>query len=123
MAGTSWNKLISTFPDNHLLQSAEWAEVKKKFGWEPYYLAWNKDQEELALITSRSDDLMIPNPVAAALVLERQAFPGISVVYVPKGPLLQDWSDIKTRSKVMMDLRDFAEKIGALQIKLILMSL
>ena len=112
MAGSPWNKLISTFSDHHLLQSAEWAEVKKKFGWKPYYLVWQNNQEELVLITSRSDDLMTPNPTAAALVLERQAFPGISVLYVPKGPLLHDWTDNKIRSKVLLDLRRFAEKIG-----------
>ena len=118
MTGSSWNKLISTFSDHHLLQTAEWAEVKKKFGWQAYYLVWQKNQEQLELITSRSDDLMIPNPAAAALVLERQAFPGLSVLYVPKGPLLQDWSNKILREKVLLDLRSFARNRGALQIKI-----
>ena len=118
MTGTSWNKIISSFPDHHLLQSAEWAEVKKKFGWEPYYLVWQKNQEVLELTTSRSGVLKISNPAAAALILERQAFPGLSVLYVPKGPLLKDWSDNSLRSKVLEDICAFGKKIGALQIKI-----
>jgi lipid II:glycine glycyltransferase (peptidoglycan interpeptide bridge formation enzyme) len=70
------------------------------------------------LIVSKSGDIFISNPAAAALVLERKAFPGISVLYVPKGPILSDWSDADLVSRVLDDLKDFGREVGAIQIKI-----
>ena len=118
MAGQAWNKTILSLPDPHLLQTAQWAELKSKFGWRPYYLMWRRNGGDIELIISQSGDLYIANPTAAALVLERRILPGISVLYVPKGPLLSDWSDPDLVSKILVDLRDFARVRGAIQIKI-----
>ncbi len=30
-----WNQFLTKYPDAHLLQTGEWGELKKDFGWEP----------------------------------------------------------------------------------------
>jgi lipid II:glycine glycyltransferase (peptidoglycan interpeptide bridge formation enzyme) len=118
MSSTSWNKIIADLPNPHILQTSQWAEVKQSFGWNPYYFIWQEDRGEVDLVISQTIHLEVRNPLAASLVLERKAFPGLSVLYLPKGPLLSDWSDHKLRSRVLHDLLDFAENIGALQVKI-----
>ena len=72
MAGYNWNKILNSLPEAHLLQSAQWSEVKGQFGWQPFYLVWQGHGSDLELIVSRDGDLKIKNPAAAALVLERK---------------------------------------------------
>jgi lipid II:glycine glycyltransferase (peptidoglycan interpeptide bridge formation enzyme) len=118
MAGQAWNRTILSLPDPHLLQTAQWAELKANFGWQPYYLVWTRNGGKIELIISQTGDLYISNPAASALILERKLLPGISVLYVPKGPLLQDWSDPALVSKVLEDLMDFGRERGAIQVKI-----
>ena len=118
MAGYNWNKILNSLPEAHLLQSAQWAEVKGQFGWQPFYLVWQGHGSDLELIVSTDGDLKIKNPAAAALVLERRAFRGLSVIYVPKGPILRDWADNNLRQRVIADLQEFAQRAGAIQIKI-----
>lgn len=118
MAGQAWNRTILSLPDPHLLQTAQWAELKARFGWRPYYLVWTRNGGEIELITSQSGDLYISTPAAAALVLERKILPGISVLYAPKGPLLSDWSDSALVSRILEDMKEFGRECGAIQIKI-----
>jgi lipid II:glycine glycyltransferase (peptidoglycan interpeptide bridge formation enzyme) len=118
MTLNNWNKILNSFPEAHLLQSAQWAGVKGQFGWQPYFLIWQQHGSDLELIVITEDDLKVKNPAAAALVLERKAFQGLSVMYVPKGPILRDWSDKNLRKKVIEDLQEFAKRTGAIQIKI-----
>ena len=118
MADTDWNSLITTFPGHHLLQSTQWAVVKKEFGWQPAYLTWKINQGEVEFNCTKSHEMVVDNADAASLVLERQAFPGLSVLYAPKGPLLRDWTDKGLRELVLNDLLGFARRVGALQIKI-----
>jgi hypothetical protein len=67
MAGQAWNRTILSLPDPHLLQSAQWAELKAQFGWRPYYLIWTRNGGQTELIISQSGDLYISDPAAAAL--------------------------------------------------------
>ena len=101
-----------------MLQSAQWAEVKGKFGWQPFYLVWQGNGGDLELIVSTDGDLKLKNPAAAALVLERKVFRGLSVIYVPKGPVLRDWSDKNLCERGIDDLQEFAQRAGAIQIKI-----
>lgn len=102
-----WNELISSLPNAHILQTRQWAEVKRQFGWQPDALLWRDSNGRLR---------------AAALILTRQlALPWISrffnVVYSPKGPLL-DWSDAELRQRVLADLRETACERNALFVKI-----
>ena len=118
MAGNNWNIILNSLPEAHLLQSAQWAEVKGQYGWQPFFLVWQGGGGDLELTVRTDGDFKIVNPAAAALVLERKAFRGISVMYVPKGPILRDWSDKNLRQRVIADLREFAKRAGAIQIKI-----
>ena len=99
----TWNDLIASMPDPHILQSWEWGKIKNQFGWQPTYHQWQT-----------------PGP-AAALVLERRiALASLSsplrILYVPKGPLLE-WNHIALRKQVLDDLQRLARDRGAIFIK------
>ncbi|NLG71663.1 MAG: aminoacyltransferase [Chloroflexi bacterium] len=102
-----WNQIVASFPNAHVLQTAQWAGVKAAYGWRPFYLIWEGSS----------------SPAAAALVLQREVRPaglnpGLRVQYVPKGPLLADWSDDGLRRQVLDDLAGFARRQGALLTKI-----
>lgn len=102
-----WNDLIAALPGAHLLQTGQWGEVKIHNGWTPATWAWRNAQGVV---------------VAAALTLQRQLtrnrlFQGLSVLYVPKGPLL-DWSDAGLRRQVLADLKTLAQRRGAIFVKI-----
>lgn len=108
MDAQKWNDLIATLPGAHVLQSWQWAQVKAAFGWEPLPTVWHDRQGEVA---------------AAAMVLGRKlrvgGLPaGVQVMYVPKGPVLRDWSDSGLRSQVFDDLRILARRNRAIFIKI-----
>jgi lipid II:glycine glycyltransferase (peptidoglycan interpeptide bridge formation enzyme) len=103
-----WDALIASIPGAHLLQTWEWGQVKKHFGWEPQTKTWYHTDGSLA---------------AAALILGRTvAIPGLParlrVLYVPKGPLLCDWEQVGLRRQVLDDLRQLALTQGAIFIKI-----
>ncbi len=102
-----WNSLIENLPGAHALQTRQWGEVKKQYGWDVHPLIW-RDEEA--------------NIVAAALVLERKLSMKLlpfqpSFIYIPRGPLL-DWSDAGLVERVLSDLKHFAEDQGAFFLKI-----
>jgi len=115
---TTWNQTLGSFSESHLLQSSQWAEVKTRFGWQPFYLVWDQSGNDLEFKVHSEEESRGKNTVAAALILERKAFRGLSVMYVPKGPILQDWSDDQLRQRVLSDLENFAKESGAVHIKI-----
>ncbi len=115
---TSWNELIRKFPKAHLLQTSQWAELKTHFGWTPIYLIWEKIQAGWQMHQYHETVVSKESVDAAGLLLERKAFPNLRVLYIPKGPLLNDWSNLDLCAKVLEDLADFARERGALQLKI-----
>jgi peptidoglycan pentaglycine glycine transferase (the first glycine) len=107
MKVAQWNQIIASFDKPHLLQTYQWGLLKSFTGWTPIHKIWQENGEI----------------VAATLVLERQITLGslpfqLKVLYVPKGPLLADWSDSKIRQRVYSELRDLALERGAIFIKI-----
>ncbi len=103
----TWHDALATLPQPQLLQTYPWGAVKAQFGWQPHYRLWQRDGQVQA----------------AALVLERSiALPGMAamlrMLYVPKGPLLRDWSDTAMRKKVVTDLIAFGKQRRAFLLKL-----
>lgn len=85
-----WERFLSRFPDAHILQTRSWGELKSAFGWKPYYVT-AESQDEKAFI--------------GAQILFRKPLPGLSVGYIAKGPLYSQnvpqpetlaafWSDV-----------------------------
>lgn len=70
-----WDAFVREHPGGHLLQSTAWGMLKSAFGWEGLRLAVLSGGEIRA----------------AAQVLFRR-FPGFSLAYVPRGPVV-DWED------------------------------
>jgi len=102
-----WNQKIKDLPGAHALQTWQWGQVKSKFGWQPHFLLWHNNAGGVK---------------AAALVLQRTISLGgfamrLSVMYVPRGPLL-DWSEDSRVKQVLGDLRNFAKKKGAIFVKI-----
>jgi lipid II:glycine glycyltransferase (peptidoglycan interpeptide bridge formation enzyme) len=68
-----WNTFVNLWPKAHLLQAAEWGELKSSFGWEPVRLVQGD---------------------CGAQILYRKLPFGFSVAYIPKGPIGANWNDL-----------------------------
>jgi lipid II:glycine glycyltransferase (peptidoglycan interpeptide bridge formation enzyme) len=120
----SWNQVIASFPEPHLLQTWEWSQFKSQFGWKPFYMLWSQAGEPTV---KQSYDVPLAfsqePPEAAALVLQRtipiRGFAAaLRVIYVPKGPFLRDWSRAELRQRVFSGLRDLGRRQGAIFLKI-----
>jgi lipid II:glycine glycyltransferase (peptidoglycan interpeptide bridge formation enzyme) len=120
-----WNRLTATFPQAHVLQTWEWAQFKSAYSWQPHFLAWESAPSgaKFKRLFPENQLLGLDTWRAAALVLQRRlriaglALP-VSVLYVPKGPLLDDWADAHLRRQVLDDLAGFARRQGAIFLKI-----
>lgn len=72
---SDWKTFLETNSESHLLQSAEWGELKANFGWNVHRV-------------------IIGN--AGAQILTRRILPGIKIAYIPKGPIGINWEDKTT---------------------------
>ena len=102
-----WNDFLKSLPRPHILQTVEWSDQKKEFGWnaEP-------------LIVNGEDG----TPAAGALVLTRTIRPlgfgpRYSVCYVPRGPLL-DWSSQDLRTRTIHAIETYCREKKAIFIKI-----
>ncbi|MGD8456872.1 MAG: peptidoglycan bridge formation glycyltransferase FemA/FemB family protein [Anaerolineales bacterium] len=68
-----WHKFTASHPQAHLLQMAEWGELKSDFGW-----------EAVRVISGGS----------GAQILFRSLPMGFSFAYIPKGPVGEDWEGL-----------------------------
>lgn len=113
--GLEWNALIAGLPGAHLLQTWQWAELKAAFGWRMVPLCWDRGDSRGSVGAS--------GPVeAAAMVLQRPILSRgfakrLSVMYVPRGPLL-NWADPVVRDQILSDLEELARNRGALLVKI-----
>ena len=102
-----WNAAIASLPGAHILQTAEWGQFKAGYGWQPIACLWRE-----------SGGIVQGGKVrAAALVLRRAMRGGLSVLYVPRGPLL-DWADSHLRTQVLDDLQTLARARRAIFLKI-----
>ncbi len=102
-AEEEWNQALLALPHPHILQSYQWGQVKQITGWSPRYL----------LLTEGG------RLGAAALVLRRKlSFAPVSVLYVPKGPLLADEADAALLEQVLAALEAEARRQRAILVKI-----
>ena len=102
-----WNETIAKLPGASILQTREWAEFKGKYGWEACPQVWRDERGKI---------------FAAAMVLSRRVWlgktaGGWSVLYVPRGPLM-DWTNAGHRQKVMDALESLARQRGVIFLKI-----
>ena len=115
MLPDEWNRVIATFPNAHVLQSDQWGQVKSRVGWEVEQLVWNEGGQRAGELPGQMG--------AVALVLKRKLpmrgfADRLNVLYVPKGPLLLDWSNASLRKRVLHDLMEYAHRKRAIFIKI-----
>lgn len=96
----TWDAFVAAHPAGHLLQSWAWGELKGAFGWESVRLAVS-DGEQVR---------------AAAQVLFRRRF-GVSLAYVPRGPVV-DWADEEAVRALLTALREAGRARRAIFLKI-----
>ncbi|MCW5882698.1 MAG: peptidoglycan bridge formation glycyltransferase FemA/FemB family protein [Anaerolineae bacterium] len=98
---TAWdNILLASFAHPPILQSSAWSRFKARQGW-------RLDRRG----TQDGDGTLC----AAAAILSRRAAPGVSLVYVPRGPLWKSPADLPAALALV---EDAARKQGAIFAKI-----
>jgi len=97
----AWDSFVSASPDGHLLQTSRWGALKARFGW---------GVERVALIDG---DVII----AGAQALYPSLPFGLTLAYVPKGPLV-DWHDERVVGTLLAALRQVARRHAAFCLRL-----
>jgi peptidoglycan pentaglycine glycine transferase (the first glycine) len=105
----AWNNTISNLDGVHILQSWEWGEFKEKYGWKVNRFIWKEKKGEKI--------------IAAAQILERtvkvfRIGPEMKVLYIPRGPLLNDWKRSTLFRSVLEDLKKYAKEQHAIFLKI-----
>lgn len=117
MKNIEWNQILSKFDQPHLLQTSQWADVKSDLGWQPIYLYWEKINGTYKMKSYSGKNEFQNKPAAAAMVLEKSQEPGLKIMYVPKGPLLEDWGNRDLRIRVLKDLENLAQQHRVIHLK------
>lgn len=101
----AWQQALASLPGAHALQSWVWGEFKTRWGW---------SAQRLSLTVAENSW----DPLAAAQVLKRNV-PSLpySVLYVPKGPVL-NYDDADLRLHVLAELEKLARREKAIFIKI-----
>lgn len=69
----AWDDFIGHQPEAHLLQTSMWGETKKKFGWRP--------------------ERVLKDGTGAQILFRQLPF-GLTMAYIPKGPIGSNWTDL-----------------------------
>lgn len=126
MEAITWDPIVATLENPHVLQTWEWGEFKARNQWRPNPVLWFGNEELITFHSNPGSNIgaETQSPLGAALVLERKiTVPrrlGVKfkVLYVPKGPVLHNWADERLRTRVLDDLKTIAEKKRAIFIKI-----
>jgi lipid II:glycine glycyltransferase (peptidoglycan interpeptide bridge formation enzyme) len=78
----AWDAFVNTHPQGHLLQSTPWGNLKTAFGWSAWRIAVVRSSEPSSSAPTKPGPLL-----AGAQVLFRERY-GVSIAYIPRGPLL-----------------------------------
>jgi lipid II:glycine glycyltransferase (peptidoglycan interpeptide bridge formation enzyme) len=70
---TEWAQFTAQYPETHLLQTAEWGELKSAFGWRP---------------------IRLTGSTSGAQILFRTLPGGFTLGYIPKGPVGTNWQEL-----------------------------
>lgn len=101
----SWRSALEQLPNAHALQSWTWGDFKSRWGWSALRFL-------LAIPELRG------KPLAAALMLKRTLpLLPFSILYVPKGPILE-FADGSLRRTVLAELEQIARRERALFVKI-----
>jgi lipid II:glycine glycyltransferase (peptidoglycan interpeptide bridge formation enzyme) len=97
-----WSDFVAASPAGDVLQCMEWGELKSRTGWRPFTVAVI-EQEAI---------------VAGATVLCRRAPLGRSLLYCPRGPVVDLLANTAACEALIQALRELAREQRALAIKI-----
>jgi peptidoglycan pentaglycine glycine transferase (the first glycine) len=98
----AWDRALLDLPDPHVLQSWAWGEFKSQHGWSATRMLFQEGNRTVA---------------AASLLRRKLSRLPVSMLYVPKGPLL-DWSDTALAAGVLDELERLARRWRVIFIKI-----
>ena len=93
---TEWNLLVQREPGFSMLQSWEWGAIKQKLGWKAFRVA----VEDTGTLLAGAQLLIKPLPL------------GLSLAYVPRGPV-GNWLNAETAPLLFTELCRLARSEGA----------
>jgi peptidoglycan pentaglycine glycine transferase (the first glycine) len=96
-----WDRFVAASPFGHFLQTSPWGALKSRFGWTVEHVALSRGG----------------TPIAGAQVLYRTGPLGLTLAYVPKGPVV-NWDDDQTVDSLLAALRRAARRRRAFCLKL-----
>lgn len=99
-ASQKWRRFVADSPTGDVLQCMEWGQLKSRTGWSPYTLAV-LDGDRI---------------VAGAMALKRPAPLGRSLIYCPRGPVV-DPANTPVFECLVDGLRRFARENRAIMLK------
>lgn len=99
--GGDWNRLLLSLPQNHILQTEQWADFKRITGWTGQRYRVRDDSGQIQ---------------GGVQVLRRRVGP-LQVLYAPKGPLL-DPTNLPAWEVILGGLEKIAQRALAVQIKI-----
>jgi peptidoglycan pentaglycine glycine transferase (the first glycine) len=67
---SQWDEFLISYPEAHILQTSAWGQLKSNFGWHP-----------IRIVTGQT----------GVQILFRRIPGGLSLAYIPKGPIGQNW--------------------------------
>ncbi len=88
----AWDRALLALPNPHVLQSWAWGDFKERHGWTATRLLFQEGARTVA---------------AASLLQRRLWLLPLSILYVPKGPIL-DWADTVLAAQVLAELERLA---------------
>lgn len=103
-----WNHELARLPGAHILQTWEWGQIKAAYGWQPLPLIWRDLNDQVCAMA-----LLLRRPLSTFPVFNK-----MSILYLPRGPVLRDWSEDEVRERVWQDLRHMAHEHNAVFLKI-----
>src|SRR6185436_2028811 len=95
LAHSDWDHFVQAHPHGHILQTTAWGKLKSAFGWE-------------------SEAVQLGDQ--GALVLFRRLPLGLTLAYVPRGPLV-DWNNQAAMETLLRKLDDGCRARRAICLK------
>lgn len=97
-----WDRALLALPNPHIRQTWAWGEFKSRDGWSAARFLFEEGGRT----------------VAAASILQRRLPPlPVSILYVPKGPVL-DWTDTDLAGRALAALEQLARRRQAIFVKI-----
>ena len=102
-----WNDELAQLSEPHILQTAEWALLKSKYGWHNITKTWTESNGTMI----GKANILIKNITIGPIRFKA------NIMYIPRGPIF-NWQDQNIRQTILSDLLTFAREHQSIFIKI-----